>query len=151
MSKNDSILKRKVNEDEILVGKDIQSFEYNDDENKKHRYYPDIYIKDTKLLFEVKSIYIFNKNPRLNYLKFKQVQKEGFDIKVLFFNGKKLIDVWYFLKEGLCKSIKHGTDFEFDKCIEFKSSNIDEIIEEEENLFYNEIIEDNLEEIITKI
>lgn len=151
LSKNDSILKRKVNEDEILVGKDIQSFEYNDDENKKHRYYPDIYIKDTKLLFEVKSIYIFNKNPRLNYLKFKQVQKEGFDIKVLFFNGKKLIDVWYFLKEGLCKSIKHGTDFEFDKCIEFKSSNIDEIIEEEENLFYNEIIEDNLEEIITKI
>jgi hypothetical protein len=151
LSRNDSILKRKVNEDEIVVGKDIQSFEYYDDENKKHRYYPDIYIKDTKLLFEVKSIYIFNKNPKLNYLKFKQVQKEGFDIKVLFFNGKKLIDVWYFLKEGLCKSIKHGTDFEFDKCLEFKNSNIDEIIEQEEDLFYNEIIEDNLEEIITKI
>lgn len=150
LSRNDSILKRKVNEEEILVGNDIQSFEYNDDENKKHRYYPDIYIKDTKLIFEVKSIYIFNKNPRLNYLKFKQVQKEGFDIKVLFFNGKKLIDVWYFLKDGVCKSIKSGTDFEFDKCIEFKPSNIDEIVEDVEYELLNEVIEDNIIEIIEK-
>jgi hypothetical protein len=148
LSRNDSILKRKVNEEEILVGNDIQSFEYYDDENKKHRYYPDIYIKDTKLLFEVKSIYIFNKNPRLNYLKFKQVQKEGFDIKVLFFNNKKLIDVWYFLKDGSNRSIKFGTDFEFDKCIEFKPFNIDEIVEDIEDELLNEIIEDNIIEII---
>ena len=149
LSRNDSILNKKVKEEDILVGNKIQSFEYYDDKNKKHKYYPDIYIKDTKLLFEVKSIYIFNKNPRLNYLKFKQVQKEGFDIKVLFFNcNKKLIDVWYFLKNGSSKSIKYGTDIQFDKCIEFKPSSIDEVIEDIEDEFLNEIIEDNIIEII---
>lgn len=94
------ILKRKINENEILV-KNIPSFKYNF-EGKDHKYYPDIYIKDTKLIIESKSIYTHNRQgPLKNYCKYKSVNNNGYDIMIIMINDRrKIIDIWYFLRDG---------------------------------------------------
>ncbi len=90
-------LKRDLIEDEIIVGEEVPNFAYLDDTNKNHRYYPDIHIKNEKLIYEVKSTYTFNYHPRLNYLKFKSVANAGYTIKVLMYDAKKkLKDIWTF-------------------------------------------------------
>jgi hypothetical protein len=149
LNKKDNVLKRNIIEDEVLVGEDVPVFDYLDDDNKKRKYYPDIYIKNTKLILEVKSFYTFNYNPRLNYLKFKQVQKDGYDLKVLIYGKKKkLIDVWYFLADGTTKSYKYGNEIEMDKCIIFNyekdKEEIIEIDEDQVDMFILESLEDNL-------
>ena len=67
-----TLLLTNLTEDEILVS-NIPNFYYYDDNNRKHKYYPDIYIKNTNLIIEVKTTYIYNKVPRINFLKFKHI------------------------------------------------------------------------------
>jgi hypothetical protein len=104
LDNRDNILKRKITEDEIIVDKSIPNFDYLDDDGKKHKYYPDIYIKDTNLIIEVKSVYTFNLEPRINYLKFKAVNKAGYHLKMMMFDRKQLVDIHYYLKNGKCYS-----------------------------------------------
>jgi hypothetical protein len=94
------ILKRMITEDEIVV-KNIPSFKYTY-EGKEHKYYPDIYIKDTKLIIESKMVNIHNRQgPLKNYCKYKGVNSNGYDIMIINYNNKKeLLDIWYFLKDG---------------------------------------------------
>ena len=70
---SDIIVERKHIEDEI------GSFYYLDNNNEKHIYYPDIYIKSEKKVIEVKSKYVFNKHTDINYLKKKSVIERGYD------------------------------------------------------------------------
>jgi len=109
LDNRDNILKRKITEDEIIVDDSIPNFDYLDDYGKKHKYYPDIYIKDTDLVIEVKSIYTFNLAPRINYLKFKAVNKAGYNLKMMMFEKKQLIDIHYYLKNGKCYSHRDKT------------------------------------------
>lgn len=94
------ILQRIIKEDEILV-KNIPSFIYIYEE-KEHKYYPDIYIKDTKLIIESKSIYTHNRQgPLKNYCKYKSVNNNGYDIMIVMINDyRKIVDIWYFLRDG---------------------------------------------------
>jgi hypothetical protein len=94
------ILQRMIKEDEILV-KNIPSFKYIY-EGKEHKYYPDIYIKDTKLIIESKMVNVHNRQgPLKNYLKYKSVNSNGYDIMIINYNNKKeLLDIWYFLRDG---------------------------------------------------
>jgi hypothetical protein len=94
------ILQRIIKEDEILV-KNIPSFKYIYEE-KEHKYYPDIYIKDTKLIIESKSIYTHNRQgPLKNYCKYKSVNNNGYDIMIVMINDyRKIVDIWYFLRDG---------------------------------------------------
>jgi len=94
------ILQRIIKEDEILV-KNIPSFKYIY-EGKEHKYYPDIYIKDTKLIIESKSIYTHNRQgPLKNYCKYKSVNNNGYDIMIVMINDyRKIVDIWYFLRDG---------------------------------------------------
>lgn len=101
LNNENKILKRKIKEDEILQ-KNIPSFKYTYD-NKIHKYYPDFYIRDTKLIIEAKTINTHNKLPyRLtNYLKYKSAVNNGYNIIVIILNNKnKLFDIWYFLENG---------------------------------------------------
>ncbi len=81
--------------------KNIPSFKYIF-EGKDHKYYPDIYIKDTKLIIESKSIYTHNRQgPLKNYCKYKSVNNNGYDIMIIMINDRrKIIDIWYFLRDG---------------------------------------------------
>ena len=94
------ILQRTIEEDEILV-KNIPSFKYIY-ENKEHKYYPDINIKNTKLIIESKSVALHNRQgPLKNYSKYKSANNNGYDMMIFMYNNKKeLVDIWYFLKDG---------------------------------------------------
>lgn len=62
-------------EDDIITHpsqKDIGKIFYiSNDDNKKHRYYPDFYIKSTNTIIEVKSVWTYDKDLNKNLLKEK--------------------------------------------------------------------------------
>ena len=91
----DSLLSRKIEEDDICVGKDVTRFRYYDDDGKEHIYFPDLQIRNTNIIIEVKSYYTFHYNVRTNYLKFKKVVQDGYILRLLMFNGYKmsLVDI----------------------------------------------------------
>jgi hypothetical protein len=144
-TKINSVLKRTIKEEEILVGNDVPCFEYQDDTGKKHIYYPDICVKDTNLIIEVKSVYTFNFQPEINYQKFKAVARSGKIMQVYIYNGrKKLIDIWIF--DGKKELSKAGRTC-FDKCIKIQKDSeiIDEDIQNE--FYYEQFISDLFNEI----
>ena len=71
-----------IQEDDIIVGKDVPRFRYKDDEDKEHIYFPDIHIKHTQLIIEVKSTYTFHYHVRLNYNKFRSVLGNGYQLRL---------------------------------------------------------------------
>ncbi len=68
-----SITETDFTNDVKLIPKVI--YEFN---NKKHRYYPDIYIPSQKRIIEVKSPYTYNKQLEQNECKKDQVLKDGY-------------------------------------------------------------------------
>jgi hypothetical protein len=121
----EKILNKYIEENEISVY-NIPNFKYFDDDNKEHMYYPDIFIKETNLIIEVKSDYTFNKEPRINYIKFKTVSKNGYNLKLMIFNDrKKLVDIHYYFTSGEIYSLKFDKNIEFDKPVEISKSKID--------------------------
>ena len=118
------ILQRYIKEDEIIV-KNIPSFKYIY-ENKEHKYYPDIHIKDTNLIIESKSIYTHNRQgPLKNYCKYKSVSANGYDIMIVMINDyRKIVDIWYFLRDGSeISTLKevHGIDINFKEKLSCKT------------------------------
>jgi hypothetical protein len=86
----DPILNKKIEEDDIIVGKDVPRFRYEMDDGSKHIYFPDILIRDSNLIIEVKSIYTFRYHVRINYLKFRKVVEDGYSLRLLMFQGYKM-------------------------------------------------------------
>ena len=60
------------------------------DDGSKHIYFPDILIRGTNLIIEVKSIYTFHYHVRINYLKFRKVVEDGYRLRLLMFQGYKM-------------------------------------------------------------
>lgn len=120
--------KKLINEDDIVVGEEVPTFKYVDDEKKNHVYYPDIHIRNTKIIYEIKSMYVFNLEPRQNYLKFMQVANDGYILIVLIYSSEKnLFDVWTFKPNKpptsrLGKKLKWK--IEFDKPLYIKKARI---------------------------
>jgi hypothetical protein len=65
----------------------IPTFWY-DFENKKHKYYPDIYLPESNTIIEVKSSYYFNKDMEKNILKAKQVVSENYRFLVYVYDNR---------------------------------------------------------------
>lgn len=102
LNNKNKVLNRKVEEDEVGVGEgNVPTFKYVF-ENVEHKYYPDIYINNTKLVIEAKMVEMFNRQgPELNYSKFEAVVANGYNLMVIIFTNKnELYDVWYFLVSG---------------------------------------------------
>jgi len=101
LNNKNKILNKIIKEDEILQ-KNIPTFKYLY-EGKEYKYYPDFYIKDTKLIIEAKTINTHNKLPyRLtNYIKYKSAVNNGYNIMIIILNNnKELFDIWYFMNNG---------------------------------------------------
>jgi len=160
MSEKHESLSRIPFENEILVGEHVPNFDYVDDNKKKHKYYPDIHVKGTKVIYEVKSIYIFNRCPRMNYLKFLSVIKQGYTLKVYLYGHKKtLVDIWTFYR---CKNIdilqsmyvdKTNIELDFDKPLSYDAIDIKEkesVVDLETNI-ENEFLMDLVQEDETLI
>lgn len=129
------ILKKKIKEEEILQ-KNIPSFKYIYNE-KEHKYYPDFYIKDTKLIIEAKTTNTHNKNPYYitNYLKYKSANNSGYNVIIIILdNNFKLFDIWYFLTNGSEISIlkQNGVNIVFNQKLSLKTklNNIEELCNE---------------------
>ena len=88
------LLNRGVVENDIVVGnKEIENeigifWFFDEKKNKKRRYFPDIYIKSEKKIYEVKSIYTMTLNVDQIILKKNSVIENGFEFEFLIFSDK---------------------------------------------------------------
>ena len=80
-------LKTILNESDITVGvKSVPIIDYNHNDGSKHKYYPDIYLKDRNLLIEVKSEWTFEQNKEINLLKQKAAEQHGYEFIFVLYN-----------------------------------------------------------------
>jgi len=103
------MLLEKYDENDIIIkNSDIVKYTgkiYYEYENKKHKYYPDIYIKSENKIIEVKSKYTYNYNKKINELKKQSCEKQDIifefiiltkneykNLKNKFFNDEKSKD-----------------------------------------------------------
>jgi hypothetical protein len=148
LSRKNPYLKRNIDESEIVV-EDVPIFKYICDDNKQRTYYPDIHIKDTKLVYEIKSIFTFNFDARKNYLKFTQVANDGYILIVLIYESRKrLFDVWVFKPNKSpvskrCKKLKQKIDFDKPICTGQTKIVFDDGQSENESNEINEHIDDD--------
>jgi len=83
------ILLESYDENEIEVSrKKIPSIWYYTEDEKKHRYYPDIYIEKDNLIIEVKSLWTFNKYKEINLLKEQACMEVGYEFKFMILDNK---------------------------------------------------------------
>lgn len=115
LNNENTVLKRIIKEEEIGVEEEVPVFDYKDETGKKRKYYPDMCVKGTKLIIEVKSTYTFNLDYKNNYLKFRAVEDAGYVIQVYIYDNKSLQDIWTFESGQEVKSNKWKT---FDTALE---------------------------------
>jgi len=73
----------KFNEDEILTDrKDMPEFWYIGEDNKEHRYFPDVFIPHINTIYEVKSTYTITCDIEKNKKKFKSVKDAGYNFEL---------------------------------------------------------------------
>ena len=79
----DYLLENGIQEEDIVVNvKEMPKFNYISEDEKPHRYYPDIYVKSQNKVIEVKSEYTYKKELEKNQLKKACVEK--LDVKFEF-------------------------------------------------------------------
>jgi len=78
-------------ESELIVGSDsrMPAIWYADFDNRRRRYYPDIFIEKDNLIIEVKSTYTMQANYEINMLKKKATEDIGFNFKFIIFDDKR--------------------------------------------------------------
>jgi hypothetical protein len=86
---NDLIINEKINESNIIIGvKNVPEIWYIDENNIEHRYYVDIFIPYQNRCIEVKSLYTYNKNIKINILKSEAAKKLGFNYEFWIYDNK---------------------------------------------------------------
>lgn len=84
-----------ISEEDIITGcKNVPKIWYNDEQNKKHRHYVDIYIPSQNQCIEVKSTWTAEKKKDNIYLKQNAAKELGYQYEIWIFNAKKeLVEV----------------------------------------------------------
>lgn len=82
------LLREKVEEDDIIFGKDIPRFNYIDDQGIYRTYHPDLFVKSQNRIIEVKSDYTYLLAVRTNELKFRKVIESGYTLRVMIYGEK---------------------------------------------------------------
>jgi len=85
-----------ISEEDIVTGcKNVPQIWYNDDQDKKHRHYVDIYIPSQNRCIEVKSTWTTRKDKKDNiFLKQNTAKELGYNYEIWIFNNKKeLVEV----------------------------------------------------------
>ena len=84
-----------ISEEDIITGcKNVPKIWYNDEQNKKHRHYVDIYIPSQNRCIEVKSTWTAEKKKDNIYLKQNAAKELGYQYEIWIFNAKKeLVEV----------------------------------------------------------
>lgn len=84
----DYLLKIYNENDLVSNRKTIPKFYYITYDNKKHIYYPDIFVKSKNLIVEVKSKWTSEFNPTIDILKERAVISSGYKFQKMIFNSK---------------------------------------------------------------
>jgi hypothetical protein len=80
-------------ESEIIVDRNkIPKFMYKTEDNKNHRYFPDIYIPKENLIIEVKSEWTKTLKPEIQELKKKSILKNKFKFKLIVPKNNKELE-----------------------------------------------------------
>jgi len=83
------LLEQKQNEEDIITGlQEVPEVWYMDKENKKHRYYTDIYIKSENKCIEVKSTYTLKLDTEKILLKQQAVKDLGIECEIWVYSSK---------------------------------------------------------------
>jgi ribosomal protein S26 len=83
------ILKEQIKEDDILTGcKNVPTIWYNDENNKKHRHYVDIFIPNLNKCIEVKSTWTAEKKKDCIFLKQNAAKELGYNYEIWVYDGK---------------------------------------------------------------
>jgi hypothetical protein len=78
-----------ISENDILTGcKNVPTIWYNDNKEKSHRHYVDIYIPSQNKCIEVKSTWTAEKNKNCIYLKQESAKKLGYNYEIWIYNKK---------------------------------------------------------------
>lgn len=85
------LLEKKYKFEEIKIGKDVPSIDYLYN-NKKCRYFPDIFIPKENLIIEVKSDYTYNADLEINLVK-QNFTKEMYNYEIWVFDKKKNLQI----------------------------------------------------------
>lgn len=78
-------------EEEIIVGVSLVPKIFYQDNQKLHRYYPDIFIPKDNLIIEVKSTYTYQKDLRVNDLKRNKCLELGYRFEFWTFDQKGIL------------------------------------------------------------
>jgi len=79
-----------ISEEDIVTGcKNVPQIWYNDEQDKKHRHYVDIYIPSQNRCVEVKSTWTAEKKKDNIYLKQNAAKELGYQYEIWIFNAKK--------------------------------------------------------------
>lgn len=84
------LIEEKYSEDDVVMAKMSIPYYF---EGKKHKYYPDIYIKSENKIVEVKSDWTYNREYEKNVAKWKATVEAGYETYVEVYDSKKLIRI----------------------------------------------------------
>lgn len=83
------IINEKIDESDIIIGvKNVPEIWFYDENNKKHRYYVDIYVSSQNKCIEVKCQYTYIKNEKINLLKEEAAKKLGYNFEFWIYDNK---------------------------------------------------------------
>lgn len=86
---NELINGENINETDIIIGsKNVPEIWYFDNNNKKRRYYVDIYIPSQNRCIEIKSKYTYETNKQINILKEIATKNLGYKYEIWIYNNK---------------------------------------------------------------
>jgi hypothetical protein len=92
----DDLLLEAVHENDIITNRTkVPEIWWTDIDNKKHRYYVDIFIVSQKRCIEVKSTWTFEKKKDIVFLKQQAVKDAGYECEIWIYDNKKLIEKYY--------------------------------------------------------
>jgi len=81
--------KENINETDIVTGcKNVPAIWYNDDNGKKHRHYVDILIPSQNKCIEVKSLWTFQKQKNIIFLKQNAAKELGYLYEIWIYDSK---------------------------------------------------------------
>lgn len=88
----DLLLDSKIEENDIICVGEIPTFLYKDENMKDKMYFPDLMIRSSKTIIEVKSDWTYLKEVDKNYRKFSAVLENGsYNFRLLIFGDKRQI------------------------------------------------------------
>ena len=83
------LINSSINEIDILNKRtDVPEIWFADENNKKHRYYVDIFIPSQNKCIEIKSFYTYKKNEKINLLKEAAVKNAGYNFEFWIYDCK---------------------------------------------------------------